>query len=189
MLGGDIGRHPRIGDHAGDRGGVHDRPAAGLQHLADLGLHAQEHPAQVDRHDLVEHLVWRIGQRLGRRQDAGVVEGAVQPAIGRDHGVHQRLHLLGRTHVSAAEEGLAAGPVDQGHGLLGALVDVADSHPRALLGEGQGRRAAYARRPAGDQDGLAGEIEQIPGHRALRMNVPASVIRPRPRSRLRRFTG
>ena len=39
-------------DQACDRGHVHDRPAAVLQHLLELILHGQKHAGQVDGDDL-----------------------------------------------------------------------------------------------------------------------------------------
>jgi hypothetical protein len=148
----------------GDGCRVHDRTAAGLEHLADLVLHAEEHAQQIEREDVVERVVRHLRERQRGRQDAGVVEGAVQATEARDGRVHQCRDVGGLAHVGALVECLAAGLDDLAHGILGAR---ASTSPIATLRAREGQRG----RPA-DSGGSPGDEHACPCNPADAAHAP-----------------
>jgi len=83
VLGGDIGRHARGRDQSGDRGGVHHRARFLLQQHRQDVPEAEEHALDVDADDLVEHRLVVIGGMGEAALDPGIVEKAVDLAVGR----------------------------------------------------------------------------------------------------------
>ena len=93
VLGGDIGRHAGRADQAGDRGGVDDRARLLLQHHRQHVAQAEEHALDVDADHLVEHRLVVLGGRRDLALDAGVVEEAVDAAVGVERRLHVGLHV------------------------------------------------------------------------------------------------
>ena len=90
------------------------------------------------------------------RRNAGVVEGAIQLAVGGDDAVQHGLHLRRDGYVTGQGDRLAARRVDHGHGLprrFGFVVGHRD--PRTLSREGQRRLPPDAVAAAGHQGDLA----------------------------------
>ena len=84
-------------------------------------------------------------------RDARIGKHHVEPSEGRDHLVHEGLHLAGVTHVHADGNGLAALRFDlAGHGLRAVVLHVAKGHQGALGREREGRRAPDAERSSCD---------------------------------------
>ena len=90
VFGGDIGRHARRRHQPGDRGGVDDRAAFLLQHDRQHMAQAEKDALDVDRDDLVERLLVMFGGVRPFALDAGVVEKAVDRAMG----VERRLDVV-----------------------------------------------------------------------------------------------
>ena len=112
VLGGDVERPAGVAVQPEDRGRVHDGPAAGLEHLLDLVLHAVEHALDVhveQERRLVDVL---LVQRHLLAVHPGVVEGHVQATELRDGPLDQGLHVLGLAHVGLLEDGPAPGLLD-----------------------------------------------------------------------------
>ena len=81
--------------------------------------------AQVDGGDAVEGAGRFVGGVGGRGLDAGVVEGHVKSAVGRDGPVDQGGHLLLVGHVAPdAEDFMLMRAQPGGGGLQGFLIDV-----------------------------------------------------------------
>src|SRR3954469_8342844 len=151
------------GAQAGVRGRVDDGPAARLEHVADLVLHAEERPAQVDGDHAVELVVGGLVKALVDA-DAGVVVGVVEAAVALDRLGDDALAVLAPRDVARDERRVAALVPDRLRRLLavraGAL-EVGDDHGGALLGEPDRARPANAARRARDE---ARPALQPPGH-------------------------
>ena len=93
VLGGDVGRDARRADEAGDRGRVDDGARLLLQHDRQHVAQPEEHALDVDADHLVEHRLVVLGERLELAFDAGIVEEAVDAAVGVERGLHVGLHL------------------------------------------------------------------------------------------------
>ncbi len=134
-------------------------PAALLQHLADLVLHAQEDRSQVDGDDPVERLLFDVGQRHPLELDGCAVDGAVQAAERLDRAADEVLDGARVGDVGGEELGLAAGIVDH-------LARSRCRPPRRgrrpstlapAAANAEGGRPAHAAGRAGHQRHLAGE--------------------------------
>jgi hypothetical protein len=129
-------------------------------------------PFEVDRDHAVEGLLGPLGGLLAGRfdvpaGDAGVVERAVEPAIGADHAFDHRADIRVAGDVARQRYRLAARGIDLGDGFAGGFGrDIGNRNARAFARKGQGGGAADpAPAPAtGDQRRFS--IEQ-PGHRSL----------------------
>jgi hypothetical protein len=98
-------------------------------------------------------------------RDPGIVEGAVEPAIGDDRVVEHRLDVLLAGDVAGQGDRLAARGIDPRHGLgRGVGGVIGDRDPRALARQGERGGAADPAAAAGDQRRFA--VEQ-PGHDVL----------------------
>jgi hypothetical protein len=77
-------------------------PTALGAHLAELMLHARPDTAQINGDHLVEALGRLIGWVASEADDAGIVEGHVQPAVGRDGALDHLgdLHLIRHSQVT-----------------------------------------------------------------------------------------
>src|SRR3954471_5580852 len=166
----------RAADQRDEARDVDDRSAAGDLHRRDGVLAAQEHAADVDRHDLVPDVDRRVGHGMVRlRHDARVVVQDVEPAI-RPNGVVDHLLRVGLVrHVRLHERRLPAGRRDLVHGLApGRLAELRDHDLRALLGEHPGRDAAHPTTAPGDDRNLVRESH--PGWSSLlRASYPRAV--------------
>jgi hypothetical protein len=69
---------------------VHDRPAATLKHRGDLVLQAEHHALDVHAEHRVEVGLGFLDNREIVPFDAGVVEGKVEPAVGRHRFLDER---------------------------------------------------------------------------------------------------
>ena len=143
MFAGHIGRAVAKADQAGDRGGVDDRAPAVAEHVLDFVLHAQPHALQVDANDLRPAL-FRIVAGLGHAAlDAGIVERAVETAVGLDGLPHQGLDLGRLGDIGFDEGGLTACGADEAGRLLAGLNQQVRHHDlRALTGKLQRGRPA-----------------------------------------------
>ncbi len=106
-------------------------------------------------------------QRVAR--DAGVVDQDVQLAALFDHRVDDLLHAGRVGHVAGIDLGRAAGGADR-VGRLGQLVDAASDagHVGAGAGQRQRDRASDAARGAGDNRGVALQIDLQVGRGMIR---------------------
>src|SRR5262249_49773462 len=145
----------------GDRGGVDDRAAALALHMRDLLFHAKPHALQIDRDHAVEGFLGPIGRLLAGglhlvRRDAGIVEGAVKPAIGRQRIVYHRAHILGARHIAGPRARRPAAGVDRRPGFRRrGRGEIRDRNARAFAGKGQGGRAADPATAAGYERDLS----------------------------------
>ena len=90
--------------------------------------------------------------------DAGIVEGAVQPAVVTDDRLHQCLDLVGADHVATDKDRLAAGGANAVyHRLPTGLVNIGHHHSGTLRGKRVCRGLADACSPPGNQCDLATE--------------------------------
>src|SRR5205823_5894929 len=120
--------------------------------------------------DLVEHRLVIFGGMLHGAFDTGIVEEAVDLAVGVEGGLHISLNVGGFGNVGGDDLRLAALLADDAGGRLGADgVAVDDDDLGAALGEGEGGGPADAVAGAGDQRDLAGEIQF---HRVLPLFLP-----------------
>ncbi len=135
-------------------------PDALLQHHRQHVAQAEEDALQVDRDDLVEHVLVIVLGRDDLALDAGVVEEAVDAAI-RGQGLFDVvLHRRRFRHVGLHEVRVAAPLRDD---VDGGLAERRRRHrpPSTLAprsGEAQRGRSADAAATAGDQRNFAGEI-------------------------------
>src|SRR5262249_10578921 len=94
--------------------------------------------------------------------DTGIVEEAVDPAVGLDRSLHVGLHVLGFDDVSRHHNSFPAVLADDADGRLRpGAVAVHHHHLRALTRERHRRGAADAIAAAGAQRTLAGEIHSV----------------------------
>lgn len=141
VLGDDVGGEPVEADLAQNAGHVDDGPSAVLQHGADLGPGAEEHPVQIDRQGPSPQLVRDIGKRCHGWSDAGIIAGEVKGAE-RVHGkADQRVAVFGGASVRVEIRRSPALVGDQVDGLLAlGVVDVRDDdrRPGARITGGDG---------------------------------------------------
>src|SRR5207244_3880590 len=108
--------------------------------------------------------------------DPGVVEGAVEPAVGADHTCDHRPYVLVARDLAREGYGLPAGSVDEGHRFAGGFhPDIGDRDTGALAREGESGGAADAAAPTRDQRRLP---LQQPGHRSSPRSIAAGIIAP-----------
>ena len=154
VLAGGIDRLRRRAHQARHRCRIDDRPAALLEHLADLVLHAQPRALDVDVDDAVEQRFLGVGQRQVLFLDAGVVKGAVEAAEIRHRLVDQRFNFGRARDVGLHEQRLATGFDDHRRRRM-AAVDRGIGHHHAGAGAAEGKRgraANPARRPRHQHD-------------------------------------
>ena len=118
MLGGGVVGQVLHGGESGDGGGVDDRAAARGQDLGNLVFQAVEDAVEVDVDDLLPVGDLQVRNVLLRADDAGVVEGQVQCAVGLLGEGDGRLCVLGVGDIRLEGGGRAAGLGD----LLGDLL-------------------------------------------------------------------
>src|SRR5262249_34477616 len=117
--------------------------------------------------------------------DAGIVEEAVDLAVGIKRGFHIAQHLGRFGDVGGTEPGIAALlPDDAGRRLAAGNVAVDDDDFGAALGKGERRRPTDPVAGAGDQRDLVGEIQW----HAFLLRFPPSPPRKRG-SRGKRWSG
>ena len=146
MLRGDIGRHAGGRDQPGDRGGVDDRAPLLLQHDRQHVAQPEKHALDVDRRSPASNIVLVIfGGVRHFAFDAGIVEEAVDRAVGVERRLDIGPHLGRFGDVGGDEACLAALLADDPGGRLAAgAVAVDDDDLGAALGEGERRGAADA---------------------------------------------
>ena len=157
VLGRHIRRRAGGGNQPHNRGGVDDGPAALRQHLRQFRFHRQPDAFQIDAQHPVEIRLRVVGgQRAARRAgNAGVVESAIQPSVGRHRLRHHRLRRRRVRHIGRHQDSLAAGLFDELHRFLAALgVHIGHRHPGALPGIDQAGRPPDAGTAAGYQGRL-----------------------------------
>ena len=132
--------------------------------------HAQPYPLEVDCDHAVEGLLGPLGGLLSGRfdlppGDAGIVERAVEPAIGADHPFDHGSDIRVARHIARQRYCLTPGRVDLGDGFAGGFArDIGDRDARPFTRKGQGGGAADPAPAARDQGRFP--VEQ-PGHRSL----------------------
>ena len=85
-------------------------------------------------------------------ENTGIVEKDIQRSKGTYGLLDRATAFVSLTHVSAQEDGLAAGFQNfHGHGMAALLVAAGDGDFRSLFGEKQGRSLADAGGSAGDE--------------------------------------
>jgi hypothetical protein len=134
-------------------------PTALGAHLAELMLHARPDTAQINGDHLVEALGRLIGWVASEADDAGIVEGHVQPAVGRDGALDHLgdLHLI--RHVAGDADGLlAVRGQPLGRTAERVLIDVGEHHGGTRLGESLHARQPDAGACTSDQGNLAAEV-------------------------------
>lgn len=83
----------------------------------------KEDAAQVDRDDVVEDGILLLVKWCCRRQHAGVVDSAMQAAIGADSRLDQCLDLYTVGYVGAHEQAVAAFAFGQLEGFIALVAD------------------------------------------------------------------
>ena len=139
------------------------------QHDLDRVLHAQKHAAHVDGVQPIEV----VGGRLLDRADvgdAGVVDEDVEATELAVQIVKRAPHVIGRRHVAAPGDRVAARRADGVRRRLRGLVDVEDDRPSPLTSEQRGDRRADSRAGAGHHGDLAMQIEH--GGREISHTLP-----------------
>jgi tetratricopeptide (TPR) repeat protein len=97
----DIRRHAGTAEQRGSRGGIDDGTAALFQHDRQDVAHTEENTLEVDTDHLVEDRLVVFLCRCGLALDAGVVEEAVDRAIGIQRRLYVVLHVGGFCDVGA----------------------------------------------------------------------------------------
>jgi hypothetical protein len=134
--------------------GVHDGAAAGRQHRRNFVFHAEKYTLQIDVDEAIPGDFFFVGNGKPAGADAGIVEGDIQAAIGRNRALHHGAAIAFTANIAAHGDGLAAGVLDQRGGLLHiGLVLVHDHHAPALFGEKKSSRPSDPRPCACDEDG------------------------------------
>ncbi len=109
-LAGGIGPHARQRRRMTDeRAGEKQRAATTRTQGRYLGARGMKGGGEVGGDHFVPLLDRRVGQHRPRPQNPGIVEGAVQPAIGLHRLAHQRVGIARIGHVARYRAGLAAG--------------------------------------------------------------------------------
>src|SRR5207237_667920 len=150
-----------------DAADVHDHAAFGLSLHDGVGvLREMQGAEQVQAHHGLRE-TWRRAGSLGRWRSSGVVDGDVESAEVFDGHVDHAFHLVGVAHVGHDEHRFAAVGNGQGVG----PVTAADDDVGARFEEAVGDDAAYAAASAGDDHGLAGEVQWVRHSQASRTTV------------------
>ena len=168
----------RVAAQAGDRGDVDDAAGLARDHavLGDV-LRQDEVAAHVEVHHLVPGLDRMV---FGRRAPggAGVVDQDVHVAHALQRLVGQAADVLFLGAVGGDPARVDAGGLQLGGGLLQVVGLARAQHdPRAGFAQRVGHLQAQAARAAGDQGGLAVEVEQLrngTGHAFVPWRVPAA---------------
>ena len=113
VLAGDVAGHASDSLQAGGRGHVDDRSASGLDHRGDLVFHREEDAKAVDGQRLLQVLDVELREGCRHVGQAGVVEGAVEAAVGGSRPLDQRLNGGRLGDVGRGRQRLAA----RGHDL------------------------------------------------------------------------
>ena len=163
--------HRRV--HAGDRGDVDDAAPLPRQHVSAGGLREEERAGQVD----VDHLLpLRQGHvlRLRRPGDAGVVHEDVDPAVGGDRLVHDRLDVGRPGHIAEGAFDLEPLLAHRGNGRREPFLASGAEHERgAGFRETFGHLPSDSARSAGDDRDTAVESEQFAdGRHVVRLILP-----------------
>jgi hypothetical protein len=104
MLRRHVGRHPADSGQSRARRRIDDRAAlALLEHLRELGLHAQPNAGQVDRQDAVPVVALALVSEAASALDARVVERAVELSVGRDRFRERRFDILGLRNIALGD--------------------------------------------------------------------------------------
>ena len=150
--------------HESGLGAHADDPAVSLlDHHAPYRLAGEEDALHVHVEGEVEVLLDHL---LGRSAgaEAGIVYEDVQPAKRIDRLVDRRTDLLQPAHVHLHGERSAAHALDLCHQVIGGTrLAQAQHHIRPGVGESQRDRAPDTAGGAGDERGLAGEVEAWEG--------------------------
>jgi len=154
VLGGDVGQHVGRAVQASHRRGVDHAAGAGLVHVRQYVLHAEEGAADVDRDHLVEHGGVLLFQGRDLALDAGVVEEHVDAAERVDRRLHVGGDVLLLADVGPGDGDAAAATQRVARGVQALLVDIHQQHRRAFLEEAFGDLLADATGPAGDHRDL-----------------------------------
>src|SRR5437016_4353680 len=153
VFAGSVNRSCGKAEQPGDGSVVDDCTAAGFQHRRNLVLERQPNALDVDVHDLVVRLFGLIRQRCQRLLDAGVVEGAIEPAEFRQRPLDHRLDIALLRDVGLDEDRLAPRRLDLCDDCTAFLLAAsADDDLRALSGKLYCGRTADPGIAAGDQD-------------------------------------
>lgn len=94
---------------------VHDDAAPGGEEMRELCTHAQENATQIDGVDTVPGHSIHLVDALHRLAHTGVVDGPIEPAVGRDGEVDQRLGILFGGHIDLNKGRCASGRLDLLH--------------------------------------------------------------------------
>ena len=109
-------------------------------------FHAEPHAGQVGRNNPVPVLLAALGGLLDIPLDTGVVQGAVQTAIGAHGLLDQGGHLRRLGDIGTNEPRRSAGRLDHTDRLLSAvLIHVGNNNPGAFSGKNHRRGAPNAR--------------------------------------------
>jgi hypothetical protein len=135
-----------------DGGSIYDRPAARAKHRSDFVLHRQHHAANIDVADLSIMLDGLLGcEQSDVPFAAGIVEGNMQGAEGRDRLLDQGDDVLLPTDICLDEEGLSAGRGDLADNIFSFRNAAArDNDVCAVPGKGQCSCFADAGGASGD---------------------------------------
>jgi hypothetical protein len=152
----------RVAVQAGDRGDVDDAARLLRDHVAVGDVLRQD---EVAAHVEVHHLVPGLDRvALGRRAPAGarVVDEDVDRAHALQRLVGQAAGVFFLRAVGGDPARVDAGGLQLGRGLLQVFGLARAQHdPGAGLAERVGHLQAQAARAAGDEGGLAGEVEEL----------------------------
>src|SRR4029453_1731199 len=162
VLGGGVGGLLGDADDAGAGGGVDDCAATVGEHERDLVLEADEDAARVDRHELVPVALGGVDDGGVALFDAGVVEGDVEPAVGRHDLVEGSLDGVPVGDVELDRQGGAAVGLDSFCDRVGSgRVKVGYGDRRASSGEGFCGGLTNAACGAGDEGDLAVNVWSV----------------------------
>jgi hypothetical protein len=133
------------------------------------GLHgAVEVAADVHVHGLLERAQAHVDHRARNRVGGGVVDQHVEAEAAVLDLAEQAVEALDLAHVRGDRAGDAALGADRlDHALAGLELAAAHDHVRAEARELMRGGRADATAGAGDEAGLAGQVEQLVGHGAL----------------------
>src|SRR6185503_14909230 len=136
VLAGNVDRNLRYADQSRSGRVVDDGPAAGFQHRRNLVLERQPNAFDVDVHNLVVTFFALIGKRRLHLLNAGVVEGKIEPAEGRQRLIDHRFDITRFRDVGFDEERITAEGLDLGDDFTAFLfTSSADDDLGSLFGE------------------------------------------------------
>ena len=154
-------------DRAG-AGDVDDRPAAGIDHALAHFRAKPERTFQIDVQHLVVQRLRDIRRTAVERRHAGVVDQHVDLAEMSVNRVDQPVYLIPVADVAAMGESAPAERLDLlRHGLARIGLAAGDRDIGAGRRETQRHFPSHTAAAAGDQDDLAGHIDDVLGHRAF----------------------